>query len=140
MRERSASYIEVTADVDNLASRRVIEANGGVLVERFQKLIALGGEEGLRFGIALDEHPSGIPRDGPMTLGRFAGLALRAISGTMDSRLRSAEEESIRLSSSWSSCRRVLRASIPFIARVTPRVLSGWQELGLLDSRPRSDE
>lgn len=30
------TYVELTTDVSNAASRRVIEANGGVLVERFQ--------------------------------------------------------------------------------------------------------
>jgi predicted acetyltransferase len=61
-RAEGLEYIEVTTDVDNLASRRVIEANGGVLVERFQKPIALAGGEGLRFRIALDGNPQGSPR------------------------------------------------------------------------------
>jgi predicted acetyltransferase len=47
------SYVELTCDTSNTASRRVIEANGGVLVERFQKLESHGGAESLRFRIQL---------------------------------------------------------------------------------------
>lgn len=36
-----------------MASRRVIEANGGVLVEEFAKLASHGGGAALRFRIAL---------------------------------------------------------------------------------------
>ena len=35
-------------------SARVIQANGGILVERFQKPIIYGGAESLRFRIVLD--------------------------------------------------------------------------------------
>jgi len=37
---------------DNIASRRVIEANGGKLIERFHKPAAYGGAESLRFRIS----------------------------------------------------------------------------------------
>ena len=47
------AYIELTTDADNLASRRVIEAKGGTLVERFLKSKAYGGAESLRFRIVL---------------------------------------------------------------------------------------
>ncbi|MDP9897955.1 GNAT family N-acetyltransferase [Variovorax ginsengisoli] len=47
------SYVEITTSPDNIASQRVIEANGGVLVERFDKLASLGGTPELRFRIAL---------------------------------------------------------------------------------------
>ena len=47
------SYVELTCDTTNVASRRVIEANGGVLVERFRKLPSHGGAESLRFRIDL---------------------------------------------------------------------------------------
>jgi predicted acetyltransferase len=50
---RDMPYVELTTDPDNLASRRVIEANGGVLFERFTKAGAYGGAEGLRYRIAL---------------------------------------------------------------------------------------
>jgi predicted acetyltransferase len=45
--------VELTTDVPNLASRRVIEANGGVLVERFYKSASYGGAESLRYRIYL---------------------------------------------------------------------------------------
>ncbi len=43
--------VDITTDLDNLASQRVIEANGGVLVERFTKLPSAGGGPALRFEI-----------------------------------------------------------------------------------------
>jgi predicted acetyltransferase len=46
-------YIEITTDVDNVASQRVIEANGGTLIERFNKGPVYGSGEGLRFRIKL---------------------------------------------------------------------------------------
>jgi len=46
-------YIEITTDPDNLASRRVIEANGGVLSEEFIKPKSLGGTPCLRYRIEL---------------------------------------------------------------------------------------
>jgi predicted acetyltransferase len=46
-------YVELTTDADNVASRRVIEANGGEVVERFFKDVAYGGAESLRFRILL---------------------------------------------------------------------------------------
>jgi predicted acetyltransferase len=42
-------FIEVTTDAANLASIRVVERNGGVLVERFTRLPAHGGGEALRW-------------------------------------------------------------------------------------------
>ena len=47
-------YVELTADATNTASVRVIEANGGVLVETFRKLQAHGGAETQRFRIPLE--------------------------------------------------------------------------------------
>jgi predicted acetyltransferase len=52
-RAEGLDYIELTTDADNLASRRVIEANGGALIERFHKPAAYGGAESLRFRIVL---------------------------------------------------------------------------------------
>lgn len=46
-------YIDLTTDRDNLPSQRVITANGGVLVERFDKPQAYGGGPALRFRISL---------------------------------------------------------------------------------------
>jgi predicted acetyltransferase len=47
------SHVELTTDPENIASQRVIAANGGVLVERFTKPAVFGGAEGLRFRIFL---------------------------------------------------------------------------------------
>jgi predicted acetyltransferase len=47
------SFVEIATEPSNLASQRVIEANGGVLVARFVNPVALGATEGLRFRIAL---------------------------------------------------------------------------------------
>lgn len=52
--ETDLPYVEITTDPDNLGSQRVIEANGGVLVERFDKGSAYGHGEGLRYTVALD--------------------------------------------------------------------------------------
>jgi predicted acetyltransferase len=47
-------YAEITTDPENIPSQRVIEANGGVLVERFLRPASLGGTPGLRYRVALD--------------------------------------------------------------------------------------
>jgi predicted acetyltransferase len=52
---RELAYLEVVADADNIASQRVIEANGGKLIERFHKSAEYGGTESLRFHIFLAE-------------------------------------------------------------------------------------
>ncbi len=44
-------YVEITTDVDNIGSQRVIEANGGQLVERFTKPAQYGASQGLRYRI-----------------------------------------------------------------------------------------
>jgi predicted acetyltransferase len=44
-------YVEITTDPDNLASQRVIEANGGILIEHFIKPQQFGYKPGLRFRI-----------------------------------------------------------------------------------------
>jgi predicted acetyltransferase len=46
-------YVEITTDPDNMPSRRVIEANGGVLVEAFTRPVSLGGTPALRYRIDL---------------------------------------------------------------------------------------
>lgn len=46
-------YVEITTDPDNLPSQRVIERNGGVLVEEFIKPASLGGTPCLRYRIHL---------------------------------------------------------------------------------------
>jgi predicted acetyltransferase len=46
-------YVEITTDPDNVASQRVISANGGVLLEHFTKPPQFGSKPGLRFRIVL---------------------------------------------------------------------------------------
>ncbi|MCE2990800.1 MAG: GNAT family N-acetyltransferase [Burkholderiales bacterium] len=46
-------YVEITTDLENEASQRVILANGGVLVEHFRKPPQYGGKPSLRFRIEL---------------------------------------------------------------------------------------
>jgi predicted acetyltransferase len=52
-RQRGLPAVEITTTPDNLASQRVIEANGGILLERFEKDAAYGGGEALRFRVTL---------------------------------------------------------------------------------------
>jgi predicted acetyltransferase len=52
-RDEGLAYVELTTDADNIASQRVIEANGGEVIERFHKAEAYGGAESLRFRIQL---------------------------------------------------------------------------------------
>ena len=52
-RGRGLPFVEITTTPDNVASQRVIEGNGGMLVERFEKIAAYGGGEALRYRIAL---------------------------------------------------------------------------------------
>lgn len=52
-KERGLEYVELTCDEANVASQRVIQANGGAFVERFAKDKAYGGADSLRFRIAL---------------------------------------------------------------------------------------
>jgi predicted acetyltransferase len=53
IRSEGLPYVEITTDPGNEPSRKVIEANGGVLVEQFTKSPHYGGAPGLRFRIAL---------------------------------------------------------------------------------------
>lgn len=46
-------YVELTTDPDNVPSQRVIEANGGVLVEEFVKPPAFGSKRALRYRVKL---------------------------------------------------------------------------------------
>ena len=52
VRGEGLPYIELTCDPSNAASIRIIESNGGVLLERFTKPAQFGGAEGLRYRIA----------------------------------------------------------------------------------------
>lgn len=46
-------FVEITTDPDNIASQRVITANGGELVEHFTKPAQFGHKPGLRYRIDL---------------------------------------------------------------------------------------
>jgi predicted acetyltransferase len=54
-RAEGLRYVEIVTDPDNMPSQRVIEANGGVLVEEFVKPAALGGKRGLRYRVSTDD-------------------------------------------------------------------------------------
>jgi predicted acetyltransferase len=47
-------YVEITTEPENRPSRRVIEANGGELVEHFMKPPEYGGTPAVRYRIALE--------------------------------------------------------------------------------------
>ena len=52
IRDSELEFVEITTTVDNDPSRRVIEDNGGELVETFRKEFH-GGDEGVRYRIPL---------------------------------------------------------------------------------------
>lgn len=47
-------FVEIVTNANNVASRKVIEANGGNLVAELREPENYGGEEGLRYRISLD--------------------------------------------------------------------------------------
>ena len=50
-RAEGLGFVEIATDPDNEGSRRVIESNGGVLVEEFVTPISLGGKRELRYRV-----------------------------------------------------------------------------------------
>lgn len=52
-RAEGLQYVEITTDPNNTASRHVIEANHGVVVEEFLRPQACGGTPALRYRIEL---------------------------------------------------------------------------------------
>ena len=52
-RDAGLAFVELTTETDNIASRRVIEANGGELIGLVQTSTAHGGAEKLRYRILL---------------------------------------------------------------------------------------
>jgi predicted acetyltransferase len=48
------AFVTITTDVDNVPSQRVIEANNGVLIERFTKPPQFGSRPSLRYRISLE--------------------------------------------------------------------------------------
>lgn len=61
-RARGLPYVEITVAPDNIASQKVVRANGGELVEAFEKLPSLGGGPELRFRIVFPPDPPVAPR------------------------------------------------------------------------------
>ena len=57
-KQEGLRYVEITTAPDNTASQRVIEANGGVLVEEFVTPIALGGKRELRYRVQVHDRTS----------------------------------------------------------------------------------
>ena len=53
-RKEGLDYVELTTDEGNDPSRKVIVANGGVEVGRFDKPASFGGAPSVRYRIALD--------------------------------------------------------------------------------------
>lgn len=51
---RGLRYVEIATGVENVASQRVIEANGGILVEEFVTPPALGSQNERRYRVPLD--------------------------------------------------------------------------------------
>ena len=54
VRQEGLAHVELIAVADNIASQRVIEANGGTLVERFRQPAVHGGAESVRFRILFE--------------------------------------------------------------------------------------
>jgi len=52
-RAEGLAYVELTTDASNAASRRVIEANGGVLTEEYKKAPGYCAEDGVRYRVDL---------------------------------------------------------------------------------------
>lgn len=52
-RKEGLDYVELTTDLDNVPSQKVITANGGVFIKRFRKDPAYGNVEALLFRIRL---------------------------------------------------------------------------------------
>lgn len=55
-------FVELTTDPENIASQRVIEANGGVLFEAFTKLPQFGSKPGLRYRIYQHDSAGNLDR------------------------------------------------------------------------------
>jgi len=58
-RALSLPYVELTTDLNNTASQKVITTNGGVLIERFERPAAYGSDSAaFRWRIRLHNHPA----------------------------------------------------------------------------------
>lgn len=52
-RDTGLPFVEITTDPDNIASQRVITANGGVFIEEFTKPESFGSKPGFRYRVML---------------------------------------------------------------------------------------
>lgn len=52
-KQEGLPFVEITTDIHNVASQRVILANGGILAEEFIKPAAFGSKPGFRYRISL---------------------------------------------------------------------------------------
>ncbi len=50
-KERDMPFVELTTDIDNFASQKVIQNNGGLLIEEFSKIAEQGGAPSYRWRI-----------------------------------------------------------------------------------------
>ena len=57
VRQEGLPYVELTTDITNIASQRVMIANGGKVVEQFNKPEGYGGAPSFRFQIPLSASP-----------------------------------------------------------------------------------
>lgn len=57
VRREGLEYVELTTNAANVASQRVIEANGGMVAEHFEKPAVYGGGRSLRYRIPLGRQP-----------------------------------------------------------------------------------
>ena len=52
-KQEGLRYLHVTTDPENIASQKVIEANGGLLIERFVRPPQFGSTPGLKYSVPL---------------------------------------------------------------------------------------
>jgi len=52
-KQEALAFVEITTDIGNVPSQRVILANGGILVSQFTKPAAFGSKQGFRYRIHL---------------------------------------------------------------------------------------
>lgn len=62
-RREGLRHVEITTTPDNVASRRVIEANGGILIEEFETTAAYGHRRELRYRVLLGDATAPAPSE-----------------------------------------------------------------------------
>jgi predicted acetyltransferase len=56
--DEGLAHVVITTDAGNMASRRVIESNGGVFVEEYVRPAQYGGSVGLKYHVPTSEVPA----------------------------------------------------------------------------------